>query len=99
MAMHVQSTQNTKHYLKKEVRDKFDILHKEKHQSFLQTDKLISLILVVIDKHAQSTQNKNFAKSSQYLQKEGKDEVDFLDADKHQTLLQRDDFNFSRRGQ
>ena len=35
---------------------------------------------------AQSTQNIKFALSMQYLKKEGRDEVDFLHADKHQTF-------------
>ena len=46
VALHVQSTQNTKfaislHYLKKEVRDKFDFLHGDKRQSFLQADIIV----------------------------------------------------------
>ena len=36
-------------------------------------------------KHSQSSQNKKFAMSLQYLKKEVKDEVDFLHADKYQS--------------
>ena len=38
-------------------------------------------------KHSQSSQNSKFAVSLQYLKKEVKDEVNFLHADKHQSLL------------
>ena len=41
-------------------------------------------------KHAQVTQNNKFAISLQYLKKEVSDEVDFLPADKHESLLQID---------
>ena len=44
-------------------------------------------------KHSQSSQNSKFAMSLQYLKKEVRDEVDFLDVDKHQSFLQVD-FNF-----
>ena len=40
--------------------------------------------------HAQITQNKKFAISLQYFKKELSDEVDFLHADKHESLLQID---------
>ena len=40
-----------------------------------------------------SSQNSKFAMSLQYLKKEVRDEVDFLDVDKHQSFLQVD-FNF-----
>ena len=39
-------------------------------------------------RHAQSTQNNNFAISLQYLRKQGRNEVGFLYADKYQILLQ-----------
>ena len=39
-------------------------------------------------RHAQITQNNKFAISLQYLKKELSDEVDFLHADKHESLLQ-----------
>ena len=38
-------------------------------------------------KHSQSSQNSKFAVSLQYLRKEVKDEVNFLQADKHESLL------------
>ena len=44
-------------------------------------------------RHCQSSQNSKFAMSLQYLKKEVRDEVDFLDVDKHQSFLQVD-FNF-----
>ena len=40
--------------------------------------KLILSILVSMTSHAQSTQNKKFAKSFQYLKKELREEVDFV---------------------
>ena len=43
--------------------------------------KLITSFLLVIAKHAQSTQNSKFVISLQYPKKEGRDEVDFLHAD------------------
>ena len=39
-------------------------------------------------KHSQSSQNVKFAMSLQYLQKQVRDEVDFLHGDKHQSFLQ-----------
>ena len=39
-------------------------------------------------KHSQSFQNNKFAMSLQYLKKEVRDEVDFLDTDKYQSFLQ-----------
>ena len=41
-------------------------------------------------RHAQITQNNKFTISLQYLKKEFSDEVDFLHADKHESLLQID---------
>ena len=43
-----------------------------------------------VARHAQITQNNEFAISLQYLKKEVSDEVDFLHADKHESLLQID---------
>ena len=43
-----------------------------------------------MSRHAQITQNNKFAISLQYLKKEVSDEVDFLHADKHKSLLQID---------
>ena len=45
--------------------------------------KLITSFLLAVARHVQSTQNNNVANSLQYLEKERKDEVDFLHADKH----------------
>ena len=46
VSRHAQITQNNKfaislQYLKKEVRDKVDFLHADKHESFLQIDTMI----------------------------------------------------------
>ena len=41
-----------------------------------------------VARHAQITQNNKFAISLQYLKKEVNDEVDFLDANKHESFLQ-----------
>ena len=54
----------------------------DKHESLLQSD---SMILMVMVKHSQSSQNSKFAMSLQYLRKEVK--VDFLHSDKHQSFL------------
>ena len=40
-----------------------------------------------VARHAQITQNNKFAISWQYLKKELSDEVDFLEADEHESLL------------
>ena len=45
-------------------------------------------------RHAQITQNNKFAISLQYLKKEVSDEVDFLQADKHESSLQIDSMIF-----
>ena len=59
----------------------------QSHHLYMKTNikffvKLIPKFLMVIVRHVQSTKNK-FAISLQYLQKEGKDEVDFCNVDKH----------------
>ena len=81
---HSQSSQNSKftmslQYFKKEVRDKVDFLHVDKHQSFLQVDfntlgikdayKVILSLLLGMIKHSQSTQSNKFVISLQYLKK------------------------------
>ena len=43
-------------------------------------------------KHSQSSQNNKFAMSLQYLKKEVRDKVNFLNVDKHQSF-QQVDFN------
>ena len=45
------------------------------------------MILMKMVKHSQSSQNSKFAVSLQYLRKEVKDEVNFLQADEHESLL------------
>ena len=44
-------------------------------------------ILVCAARHAQSTRNKKFVLSMQYLKQNVNDEVDFLPEDKHQRFL------------
>ena len=61
--------------------------------------KLIVSFLLVIARYAQSSQNSKFKISLQYLRKEGRNEFDFLHADKHQTVLQVDPINLGRYGQ
>ena len=83
LARHAHFTQNNKfaislQYFKKELSDKFDFLHADKHESLLQID---SIFLIEMVKHSQSFQNSEFAMSLQCLKKEVKDEVDFLHAD------------------
>ena len=89
MARHAQITQNNKfaislQYLKKELSDEVDFLHAGKHESLLQSDRVILIGMV---KHSQSSQNSKFAMFLQYLKKEVKYEVDFLYEDKHQSFL------------
>ena len=79
MARHAQINQNNKfaislQCLKKELSDENDFLLADKHESLLQID---SMILIVMVKHSQSFQNRMFAMSLQYLKKkkEVKDEV------------------------
>ena len=52
------------------------------------------MYLVDVSGHAQSIQNNKLAISLQYLNKEGRDEVDILHVDKHQTFLLVDTINF-----
>ena len=61
--------------------------------------KLISLFLLAMARHAQSTQNNKFAVSLQDLKKEGRVELDFMHADKHQIFLQVETINFGGHGQ
>ena len=48
------------------------------------------MVLMGMVKYSQSSQNSKFSMSLQYLKKEVRDEVEFLDADKHQSFLQVD---------
>ena len=57
--------------------------------------RLVVAFLLVIVRHTQSTQNSTFVISLQYVKKEGWDEVDFLHANRHQTILQVDTINLS----
>ena len=50
-------------------------------------------------KQSQSYQNIKFAMSLQYLKENGKSEVDYLLADKHQRFLQTDTINLGVCGQ
>ena len=52
-------------------------------------------VLVSTANHAQSTQNKKFALSLQYFQKNVGDEVDFLYEDKCRSFLQVDSITLS----
>ena len=74
------------------MRDKYDFLHDDKRQSFYKL--VVSFFLVIT-----RPQNSKFVISLQYLKKEGRDDVDFLDVDKHQTILQVDLINLSGHGQ
>ena len=61
--------------------------------------KLILEFLVCVTRRAQITENNQFAFSLQYLKKKVIDEVDFLHADKHESLLQIDTMIFDGDGQ
>ena len=98
MVQHSQCSQNSKfamslQCLKKESRDKVDLLHADKHQGFLKVDfstfniyVSYKVILSLLIKHSQSTQSNMFAISSQYLRKEVMNGVYFLHADKHHSF-------------
>ena len=61
--------------------------------------KLIPSILLATARHAQSSQNNNIAMSFQYLKKKGRDELNFLYADKYQIFLQIETVNYGGHGQ
>ena len=90
---HSQSSQNSKftmslQYFKKEIRDKVDFLHVDKHQSFLRFDfktlgindanKLILSLLLDMIKHSQSTQSNRFANIFKISQKRRYEESSFF---------------------
>ena len=50
--------------------------------------KIVVSFLLIIARHAQSTQNSKFVISVEYLKKKRRDEVDCLHVDKHKTILQ-----------
>ena len=100
LVKHSQSSRNSKfamslQNLKKEVWDKVDYLHANKHQCFLQvsfntlglkdTYKVILSLLMSMVNYSQSTQNNKFAISLQYIKKKLGMEFIFLHADKHQS--------------
>lgn len=58
--------------------------------------KLVVSFLMVIARHAQSTLNGKFVISLQYLKIEGRDEIDILHTNNHQTILQVDNTNLGR---
>ena len=64
--------------------EEVDFLHADNYESLLQVD---TIILMAMAKHSQSSQNRKFTMSLQYLKKEVWDEVDFLQTDKHQSFL------------
>ena len=66
---------------------------------FVYFYKLIISFLQVIATRAQSTQKNKFVISLQHLEKEGRDEIYFLYANKHQTTLQVDTINLGGHGQ
>ena len=61
--------------------------------------KLILSFFMGVARHWQSTQNKKYALSLQYLKKDLNYEVDVLHADKHKSLLQGESIVFDRFGQ
>ena len=66
---------------------KFDFLHEDKHQSLPQTG---CIAFTGQARHTQLTQNNKFAIRLQYLKKDGREDVYFLHADKHESILQVD---------
>ena len=80
-------------YFKKDVRGAVDILNADKHQSSLHADfnalgiavshKLVLSLLMGMMKHSQSTQSNRIKVFLQHLEKENRDGVHFMNADKH----------------
>ena len=100
---HAQSTKNKKfaislqqQYFKKEVRDKYDLLHEDKHKSSLQAEN------IVFTGHCQVCpkypKQQVCVISPQNLKKEGRDKVDFQYEEK-QIFLQVDPIDLDRHGQ
>ena len=58
----------------------------------------VTVWCLLIARYPQSTQNNKFVISLQYLKKEGRNEVDFLHADKRQTFPQVDLVNLGGHG-
>ena len=96
-------------YLRKEVKDEVDFLHVDKNQSSLQVDfntlsikvsyKVILSLLLGMIKHSQYTQSSKFSISFQYPQKEVRNGVYFLQADKHPGVYKLGLFFFGESGQ
>ena len=74
-------------YLKKEVSDEVDFLDADFNIFLIKNYyKVILSILMDMFKHSQSTRNNEFSIPSQYLEKEVRDGVHFLHANKHQSF-------------
>ena len=71
--------------------EEVDFLHARKYKYLLQ---IYTMILMDIVRHSQNFQNSKFSMYLQYLEKEVRDEVNFLHAGKRQSFL-RVDFNSS----
>ena len=91
VARHAQSTQNEKFaYLCNIFRKTWGIMLIFYLEINMKVFCKLLISLWVCRVNAQSTQNNKFAISLQYLKENVKNEVDFLPADKHQSLLQID---------
>ena len=96
-------------YLKKEVRDKVDFWHVDKHQSFLQVDfstlgikdayKVILSLLLGMIKHSQSTQGNRFANIFNISQKRRYQGSSFFACSRTSKFLQVGIIEFDRNGQ
>ena len=78
------------------MRDKYDFLHEDKHQNFLQGSSL------VFTGHSQTCPkypNRKFVISLQDLKKEGRDKVHFLHVDKYKTIPRGYMINLGGHGQ
>ena len=93
VARHTQITKSNKfpilsQYLKKEVSDKTEFLHPDKHESLLQVD---TMILMGMVKHSQRSQSSQCQLTMSFnISKKKLDEVYFLYANKHQSFQQVD---------
>ena len=92
---HAQSAENNKftislQYLKENVKGEVVFLPAGKCRKFLQSDTIILCVCVCVcvARHAKITQHNKFAISVQHVKEEVSDEVNFLHADKHESLLQ-----------
>ena len=71
-------------YLKENINDEVVFLAPYKRQRFFQID---TIILGVCGQSCPNSQSNNFAIFLQYLKKEVSEEIDFLHAGKHESLL------------